>query len=410
MSFIADPVTFIINWLQGVLNSWGLSSGWVQFILYALGAIILTVGPMLLTVGLIWVERKLGGRFQDRLGPNRVGPWGVFQTIADMLKIFTKEYITPIGADKVLYNLAPIMAVGSVLGVWAVVPLSSTVFGTNINVGVLYIMAVGAIGELGVILAGLGSNNKYALLGGFRAVAQLISYEVPMVLALLVPVMLSGSMGLNDIAGAQKVAYIFLVPAAALVFFIAAIAENGRAPFDLMEADSEIVAGFNIEYSGLKFGMYYVADFLHAFTSALVFATLFLGGWQGPGAEQYPILGFIYLMIKTVIVYVFLLGVRFTLPRFRIDQMMAINWKLLTPLAMASILVTAIVDKVTPGGFGLVRIGALLVSNLVVLLVGNWLVGVYIRSHRARRIVVSEPRPVVVAPRKPVNDTPEVIA
>ena len=239
MSFIADPVTFIINWLQGVLNSWGLSSGWVQFILYALGAIILTVGPMLLTVGLIWVERKLGGRFQDRLGPNRVGPWGVFQTIADMLKIFTKEYITPIGADKVLYNLAPIMAVGSVLGVWAVVPLSSTVFGTNINVGVLYIMAVGAIGELGVILAGLGSNNKYALLGGFRAVAQLISYEVPMVLALLVPVMLSGSMGLNDIAGAQKVAYIFLVPAAALVFFIAAIAENGRAPFDLMEAESE---------------------------------------------------------------------------------------------------------------------------------------------------------------------------
>ena len=410
MSFVADPVTFVINWLQDLLAGWGLSSGWVQFILFALGAIILTVGPMLLTVGLIWVERKLGGRFQDRLGPNRVGPWGVFQTIADMLKIFTKEYITPIGAEKVLYNLAPILAVGAVLGVWAVIPLSSTIFGTNINVGVLYIMAVGAIGELGVILAGLGSNNKYALLGGFRAVAQLISYEVPMVLALLVPVMLSGSMGLNDIAGAQKVAYVFLVPAAALVFFIAAIAENGRAPFDLMEADSEIVAGFNIEYSGLKFGMFYVADFLHAFTSALVFSTIFLGGWQGPGAEQYPILGFIYLMIKTVIVYVFLLGVRFTLPRFRIDQMMAINWKLLTPLAMAAILVTAIVDKLTPGGFGLVRIGALLVSNVGLLLITNWLVGRYVRAHRARRQVVSGPRPVVVAPPKPVSEPQEVNA
>ncbi|HPS41946.1 MAG TPA: NADH-quinone oxidoreductase subunit NuoH [Anaerolineaceae bacterium] len=410
MSFVADPVTFIIDWLQRVLGGWGLSSGWVQFILFALGAILLTVGPMLLTVGLIWVERKLGGRFQDRLGPNRVGPWGVFQTIADMLKIFTKEYITPIGADKVLYNLAPILAVGAVLGVWAVIPLSSTIFGTNINVGVLYIMAVGAIGELGVILAGLGSNNKYALLGGFRAVAQLISYEVPMVLALLVPVMLSGSMGLNDIAGAQKVAYVFLVPAAALVFFIAAIAENGRAPFDLMEADSEIVAGFNIEYSGLKFGMFYVADFLHAFTSALVFSTIFLGGWQGPGAEQYPILGFIYLMIKTVIVYVFLLGVRFTLPRFRIDQMMAVNWKLLTPLAMAAILVTAIVDKLTPGGFGLVRIVALLVSNVGLLLITNWLVGAYVRAHRARRQVVSGPRTVVVAPPKPVSEAQEVNA
>lgn len=410
MSFIADPVTFITNWLTTVLGGWGLSAGLVQFILFVVGAGILTVGPMLLTVGLIWVERKLGGRFQDRLGPNRVGPWGIFQTVADMLKIFTKEYITPTGADKVMFNLAPILAVSAVLGFWAVIPLSSTVYGVNINVGVLYIMAIGALGELGVILAGLGSNNKYALLGGFRAVAQLVSYEVPMVLSLLVPVMLAGSMGMNDIAGAQKVAFIFLAPAAAVVFFIASIAENGRAPFDLMEADSELAAGFNIEYSGLKFGMFYVADFLHAFTSALVFSVIFLGGWQGPGAEQIPILGFIYLLIKTILVYFVLLGLRFSLPRLRIDQMMALNWKFLTPLAMASILVTAIADKLTSAGNGLVRIGVMLSANLVLLFIADLLFSLYNRSKKSRRQVVSEPRPVVVAPKKVNSESTEVSA
>jgi len=182
-----------------------------------------------------------------------------------------QELITPVGADPILFNLAPLLAMAAVLGLWAVIPLSPTVFGTNINVGVLYLIGIGAIGELGIILAGLSSNNKYALLGGFRMAAQLLSYEVPMAITLLIPVMLTGSMGLNDIAAAQKIAFIFQAPVAALVFFITAIAENSRAPFDLMEADSEIVAGFNIEYSGLKFGMFYVADFLHAFTSALIF-------------------------------------------------------------------------------------------------------------------------------------------
>lgn len=410
MSFIADPVTFITNWLTSLLSGWGLSAGLVQFVLFVIGAGLLTVGPMLLTVGLIWVERKLGGRFQDRLGPNRVGPWGIFQTIADMLKIFTKEYITPNGADKVLFNLSPILAVAAVLGIWAVIPLSSTVYGVNINVGVLYIMAIGALGELGVILAGLGSNNKYALLGGFRAVAQLVSYEVPMVLALLVPVMLSGSMGMNDIAGAQKVPFILLAPAAALVFFVASIAENGRAPFDLMEADSELVAGFNIEYSGLKFGMFYVADFLHAFTSAMVFSTIFLGGWQGPGAEQYPILGFVYLIIKTALVYLLLLGLRFSLPRLRIDQMMALNWKLLTPLSLASVLVTAIVDKLGPAGNGLIRVGALILANLALLFITDRLLTLYTRSRRARRKVVSGMRPVVVAPKPIPPESTEVNA
>ena len=399
MSFIADPVTFIINWLNGVLSGWGIADMWVQFILFVLGAGILAFGAMIYTIGLIWVERKLGGRVQDRIGPNRVGPWGIFQTIADMLKIFTKELITPIGADSILFNLAPILAMASVLGLWAVIPLSPTVFGTNIDVGVLYLIGVGALGELGIILAGLSSNNKYALVGGFRAVAQLISYEVPFAITLLIPVMLSGSMGLNDIVSSQKVAFIFQAPVAALVFLIASIAENGRAPFDLIEADSEIVAGFNIEYSGLKFGMYYVADFLHAFTSAMIFASLFLGGWRGPGAELYPILGFIYLFIKTAAVYLLTVTIRFTVPRLRIDQMMAFNWKYLTPLALATLLVTAIVDKAAPAGQGLIRILLLWAANAVLFFVTDRIVTIFRRNREKERKVVSEPRPVPVAVR-----------
>ncbi len=381
---------------------------WVQFIMFIIGAGLLALGAMIFTIGLIWLERKLGGRVQDRIGPNRVGPWGIFQTIADMLKIFTKELITPIGADPVLYNLAPLLAMAAVLGLWAVIPLSPTVFGTNINVGVLYLIGVGAIGELGIILAGLSSNNKYALLGGFRAAAQLLSYEVPMAITLLIPVMLTGSMGLNDIASAQKIAFVFQAPVAALVFFIAGIAENGRAPFDLMEADSEIVAGFNIEYSGLKFGMYYVADFLHAFTSALIFTTLFLGGWRGPGAEQYPILGFVYLLIKTAAVYLLTVTIRFTVPRLRIDQMMAFTWKYLTPLALASLLVTAVVDKAAPAGQGLLRIILLLAANVVLFLIADRLVTLYRREHDKKRKVVSEFRPVPVTIRKPAVEEPEV--
>lgn len=408
MTFLVDPITFIANWLNGVLTGWGIPAMWVQFIMFTIGAGLLALGAMIFTIGLIWLERKLGGRVQDRIGPNRVGPWGIFQTIADMLKIFTKELITPVGADPILYNLAPLLAMAAVLGLWAVIPLSPTVFGTNINVGVLYLIGVGAIGELGIILAGLSSNNKYALLGGFRAAAQLLSYEVPMAITLLIPVMLTGSMGLNDIAGAQKVAFIFQAPVAALVFFIAGIAENGRAPFDLMEADSEIVAGFNIEYSGLKFGMYYVADFLHAFTSALIFTTLFLGGWKGPGAEQYPILGFVYLLIKTAAVYLLTVTIRFTVPRLRIDQMMAFTWKYLTPLALASLLVTAVVDKAAPADQGLLRIILLLAANVVLFLIADWLVTLYRKEHSKQRKVVSEFRPVPVTIRKPAVEEPEV--
>ncbi len=401
MTFIADPITFITQWLIQLMTGWGWSSTLIQVLLNILGSVILVLGAMVFTTVLIWAERKLGARFQDRPGPNRVGPWGIFQTIADMLKIFTKEYITPTGADKIPYNLAPALAVAAVLCVWAVLPFSSTVFGTNIGVGLLFIIAVGGLGEIAIILAGFGSNNKYALLGAFRAVAQLVSYEVPMVIVLLIPVMLSGSMGMNDIVMAQRVPFIVLAPIAGFIFFITLIAENGRAPFDLVEADSELVAGYNIEYSGLKFGFFFVADFLHAFTSALIFSTVFLGGWQGPGVENAPILGFVYLLVKTLLVYFIMLTLRFSLPRFRIDQMMNLNWKILTPMALFTFMFTAIANKLLPAGNNLIRIGGLLAMNLVIWFITNWALS---------RFISNQPRPVVTGARPvAIGEKPTVV-
>ncbi len=399
-SFWADPYTFVVVWLMGVLRGWGLPDDAAQLILFILGAAILAVLSLFWVVFLIWVERKIGGRVQDRLGPNRLGPFGLFQPVADMLKIFTKEFITPAGVDKVPYQLAPILAVAGVMMLWAVIPFSINWFGSDLNVGVLYLVAVGGIAEMGIILAGWGSNNKFALLGAFRAVAQLVSYEVPMVISLLVPVMLSGSMKLNEIVRSQEIWYIVVAPIPALIFFISSIAENSRAPFDLLEADSELVSGFNVEYSGLKFGFYFVGDFLHAFTIALLFSTLFLGGWRGPGSEQYPILGFVWFFAKTWAVYVLGLLIRFTIPRFRIDQMMNLNWKLLTPLSLAAVMMIALVDKGTQQGHFLIRWAALFVSNVLI-----WLVALQIMESRRGKV---EPRELVhyPPPSKAVEEPP----
>ncbi len=403
MDFIYDPVPWVINWLTQLLLSWGLSENLVNTLLYLVGAVLICLGAMLFTTMLIWAERKIGGRFQDRLGPNRVGPWGIFQSIADMLKIFTKEYINPVGIDKIPFNLAPILAVAAVLAIWAVIPFSQTVFGANINVALLFIIAIGGLGEMAIILAGFGSNNKYALLGAFRAVAQLISYEVPMVIVLLIPVMFSGSMGLNEIVQAQKIPFIIYAPVACVIFFICSIAENGRAPFDLIEADSELVAGYNIEYSGLKFGMFFVADFLHAFTSAIVFTTIFLGGWQGPGVEQIPVLGGAYMLVKTLVVYFLMLAIRFTVPRFRIDQMMALNWKILTPLALVTLLLTALVDKSIPHEMTAIRIGALVITNVLLWLLADRMITAY-RKRNPIQVVTGKTRPLARPEIAPIKE------
>ena len=254
----------------------------------------------------------------------------------------------------------------SVLLIWAVVPFAPTWFGTDINVGVLYIAAVGSFGILSILMAGWSSNNKYALLGAFRAVAQLISYEVPMLIMLMVPVLLASSMGMVDIVVRQDIWFIVVAPLAALVFLVSAIAEVGRTPFDLLEAESEIVAGFHTEYSGMKFGMFFAAEFLHIFTVGVLFAILFMGGWRGPGAEQFPLLGMVYLMAKSTVGYFIAIWMRSTLPRIRIDHMLAFNWKFLVPLSLAILIVTAILQKLFADTA--LYIPAMLVGNLVIFL------------------------------------------
>jgi NADH-quinone oxidoreductase subunit H len=385
-----DPVKLIADWLFGLLAGWGVSVEVTKFILTILGAGAMCMLALLFCIFLIWYERKMLGRIQDRFGPNRVGPWGIYQPFADMLKIFIKEFITPQGADLVPYNLAPILSVASVLLIWAVIPFTMTIMGTNLNVGLIFIIGCGGLGLLSIILAGYSSNNKYALLGGMRAVAQLISYEVPMIMALLVPVMLAGSLGVNDIVQKQTIPYIFLAPVAAILFFITSVAESGRAPFDLLEAESEIVAGFNTEYSGLKFGFFFVAEFLHAFTISMLFSTIFLGGWRGPFSEQIPLLGFVYLAIKTFIVYFVVILFRGSLPRFRIDQMMDLSWKLLTPLSLISLLITALLANPL-AGMPFVQAVVLFVVNIAALvLVMNWAE----RKTTRRRKIVGKPRPL----------------
>ena len=392
---MGDPINAIANWLSGWLTALGLPASLVTVILMVLGVVVLASFVLIVDILLVWVERKVVARFQDRLGPNRLGPFGLIQPIADVIKLLIKEDITPVGADRIIYNIAPIMALAVVLLLWAVIPFAPTILGADVNVAVLYIVAVGALGTLGVIMAGWASNNKYALLGAFRTVAQMVSYEVPMVIALLVPVLLARSMGLQVIVNAQEPWYILVAPLAAIIFLITSIAELGRAPFDINEAESEIVAGFHIEYTGMKFGLFYAGELLHALTVSALFSTLFLGGWRGPFAEQVPILGVVYLFIKAFFIYWVIMWIKYSFPRLRIDQMLGFSWKFLTPLALALLIVTAILDKVIEGVSTPVYVISHLMANLIIAWGTVQLLRTYARFERKR---VAEVRPVAVAP------------
>jgi NADH-quinone oxidoreductase subunit H len=395
---MGDPIHLIAQWLRGLLLGWGLAPGLVTVILSALGVLVLSTAALVLAIFLVWVERKVVARFQDRLGPNRLGPFGLVQPFADILKLLIKEDITPEGADRFIYNLPPIIALATVLVLWAVLPLAPTIFATDINVGVLFIVAMGSISTLGIIMAGWASNNKYALLGAFRTVAQMVSYEVPMVISLLIPVILAGSMGINSIVKAQSIPYILIAPLAALIFFISSQAELGRAPFDLNEAESEIVAGYHIEYTGMKFGMFYAGELLHAFTVGGLFSAFFLGGWRGPFVDQVPLLGLVYFFIKAFFMYWAIMWLKYSLPRIRIDHMLNLNWKLLTPLSLAVLVVTAVMQKLLAGTptwlYVLVNLGV----NVVILWITVNLMRRFMRVERKR---VAEPRPYARPPAQP---------
>src|SRR5215217_7606309 len=321
MNFLINPVFEIGVLIRGLLES--LLPLWLANVLMALigaGVIIL----------LVWLERKIIARMQDRIGPNRVGPFGLLQTVADAVKLLSKEDIIPSRVDKIIWALSPIVVLAAALMAWAVIPWSPGVVPADLNVGVLFLLSMGSLPVIGVVMAGWGSNNKYALLGGMRSAAQLVSYEIPGVLAALVPVMLAGTMSLSGIVEAQEAPtrfagisnwWFIFTPwgfLAFIVFLISGLAETNRTPFDLIEAESELAAGFHTEYSGMRFALFFLAEYANVFLVSAIGATLFLGGWAGP----IPFLpsfgpGILFFLGKTFFLVFIIMWVRSTLPRIR---------------------------------------------------------------------------------------------
>jgi NADH-quinone oxidoreductase subunit H len=299
----------------------------------------LLIVAMSIASGLIWLERRLLALWQDRYGPNRVGPFGMLQVVADMIKIFTKEDWIPPFADKAVFVLAPAIIVATVLMTFAVLPFAPGIIVTDLNVGLLFFLAMSSLGVYSVALAGWSSDNKYSLLGGLRAAAQMISYEVFMGLSLIGVVVLAGSFDLVKIIEAQRKMW-FVIPQflGFVLFLIAGIAETRRLPFDLPESESELVAGYHSEYSGMKFGMFFVGEYLGVALISALIAILFFGGWLGPWLP--PIVWFLIKMFCFICFFVLL---RASLPRPRFDQLMSWAWKLMLPLALANILITGAV-------------------------------------------------------------------
>ena len=309
----------------------------------ALAHVLVTVGVLAgaLTIAalLIWLERRLLALWQDRLGPNRLGPLGVLQVVADVIKIFAKEDWIPPFADKPVFVIAPAILIVSVLMSFAVVPVAPGIGVVDLNVGLLFFLAMSSMGVYSLVLAGWASNNKYSLMGGLRAAAQMLSYEVFMGLSLLGVVLMAGSFDLREIVEAQRSLWFFLPQALGLaIFFIAGLAETHRLPFDLPEAENELVAGYHVEYSAIKFGMFLVGEYLGITLISALIVTLFFGGWLAPFGLPLP--GVLWFLAKTAFFIGLFILVRGALPRLRSDQLMAMGWKLLLPLALLNLAVT----------------------------------------------------------------------
>lgn len=319
--------------------------------------VILVIMTVLAYTALL--ERKLLGWIQLRYGPNRVGPWGLLQPLADVVKLLFKEDFTPITPNRILYTIAPMILFVPALMTYAVIPFGDKIeiFGrqislyvTSLNVGLLYLFALGSIGVYGIVLAGWSSNNKYSLLGGLRSAAQLISYELALTMSVVGVLIQSGSLDLTQIVQAQsgyhfgfipKWNLFWFQPLGFLIFFMAALAETNRVPFDLPEAETELVAGYHTEYSATKFVMFYVAEYANILTVSTVATTLFLGGWNGPFVDRAPLLGVVYFGVKTAMFIFIYIWLRATLPRFRYDQLMSFGWKFLLPMALLNIFISS---------------------------------------------------------------------
>jgi NADH-quinone oxidoreductase subunit H len=348
-----------MEWLQGQSSAW-FGPTWgpaMALTAYSLIFIVAILVPLILSVAYLTLwERKLIGWIQIRLGPNRVGPWGLLQPFADVLKLLLKEIILPTNANKGLFVLAPVLMIMPAIAAWAVIPFSPTLVLSDINAGLLYIMALSSMGVYGVIVAGWASNSKYAFLGAMRSAAQMVSYELAMGFALVVVLMVSGSLNLSDIVEAQGRGefasrginflswnWLPLLPML-VVYFVSGVAETNRAPFDVVEGESEIVAGHMIEYSGMSFALFFLAEYMNMILISTLTAVMFFGGWQAP--LEAPVLdwvpAFAWLLLKVFVIVSFFLWIRATFPRYRYDQIMRLGWKVFIPLTIVWIVVVAV--------------------------------------------------------------------
>ena len=321
------------HYLQALPPDWpgGFWWHWLVF------TIIIIAFVLTMVMGFIWIERRGMGRMQARLGPNRTGPFGLLQPVADAIKVLLKEDIIPARADRIIHWLAPVVAFAPALMIFAVVPFQDGALLADLNIGILYVVAISSVSTVGIFMAGWGSNSKYPLLGAMRNVAAVVSYEIPLVIAILGVVLIAGSLSLNQIVMAQDIPFILLKPLGFLLFFIAGCAEINRSPFDLMEADSELVAGFHLEYSGMKFALFYLAEYAEAVAISAIITTLFLGGWRGPVLPPW-----LWFLLKVAAVFFVMVWTRTTFPRVRIDQLMALAWKFLLPLALINLIITSV--------------------------------------------------------------------
>ncbi len=380
MDFILNFWVELGAWVGGLLSGWGLPDWAVNLIADFLGVLILLVIGVMAVLIFTPMERKVIARMQDRPGPNRVWPYGLLQALADAIKMLTKEDIVPTNADRALHMLAALIVAVPALLVYAVLPWGPGLIGQDLNVGILFIVAISTIHVLAIVIAGWGSNNKYSLLGAFRVVNQLLAYEIPMVLCILTVILFSKTMSTQGIVEAQTIPYFVVMPVVGLVFLICAMAEANRSPVDLIEADSEMVAGYMVEYSGMKFAMFFIAEYVTMFGAAIVVSTLFLGGWKFFGLEDLaPVLTPFIVFGKAVFVIFCMLWFRATFPRIRFDQLIGFAWKFLVPLSLVNLMVGALVVKLTENIWG--QAGLMLAANLIVIAVAFLIV-----NRAARRI------------------------
>jgi NADH-quinone oxidoreductase subunit H len=368
MDFILNFWVELGAWAQGVLGGWGLPTWAVNLISDVVGVLILVVIGIMAVIIFTPMERKVIARMQDRPGPNRVWPYGLLQAIADAIKMLTKEDVTPTHADRALHMIAPLIVAIPALLVYAVLPWGPNIIGKDLNVGILFILAVGAIHVLAILIAGWGSNNKFSLLSAFRSVNQLLAYEIPMVLCILTVILFSKTMSMQGIVEAQTIPYFIVMPVGAFIFLVSAMAEANRSPVDLLEADSEMVAGYMVEYSGMKFAMFFIAEYVNMFAAAILISTLYLGGYKFFGLEDLaPVLTPVIVFAKAVFVIFCMLWFRATFPRMRYDQLVGFAWKFLVPLSMVNLMLGALVVKLSEDIW--TQAGLMLLGNVIVIIV-----------------------------------------